>query len=137
MKTRAQAQHENEQPPENVAELQRLKELFEKRPVVRKLRIRKQKPRTRHNRKVYDVDMERIRIMRTEHKLTYKEIGLKLHLSPLTVFYAWKRYRARQNQHIDARQHNGRSTPRKITPEISAYLMRQETLQQWSGKTIA
>ena len=74
--------------------------------------------------------MERIKIMRLEHKLTYKEIGLKLHLSPLTVFYAWKRYRSRQNQHIDFRQHNGRSTPRKITPEIAKYLLSYETLQR-------
>jgi len=86
MKTRAQAQLENEQPTENEAELQRLKRLFEKRPVDRKVRIKKQKLRTRHNRKVYDIDMEKIRIMRTEHKFTYKQIDEKLLLPPMTVF---------------------------------------------------
>ena len=90
---------------------------------MRKLRIKKQKPRTRHNRKVYDFDMERIRIMRLEHKFTYKEIGQKLHLPTMTVFVALKRFRARQNQNIDARSNNGRSTPRKITPEISTFLL--------------
>jgi len=47
-----------------------------------------------------------------------------------------KRYVSRQNQHIDARQHNGRSTPRKITPEIEQYLLSQETLQRQSGQTL-
>jgi len=41
MKTRAQAQLQNEQPPANVDELQRLKALFEKRPVARQIRIKK------------------------------------------------------------------------------------------------
>ena len=47
-----------------------------------------------------------------------------------------KRYVSRQNQHIDARQHNGRSTPKKITPEIAQYLLSQETLQRQSGQTL-
>ena len=116
MKTRAQLQLENQPPAENVAELQRLKALFEKRPAVRNARIKKQKPRMRHNRKVYDIDMERILIMRNEHHFTYKQIGEKLRLPEQTVFLALKRYKARQNQHIDTRVNNGRNTPRKITP---------------------
>ena len=41
--------------------------------------------------------------MRLEHKFTYKEIGMKLHLPPMTVFVALKRLRARQNQNYDGR----------------------------------
>ena len=41
--------------------------------------------------------------MRLEHKFTYKEIGMKLHLPPMTVFVALKRFRARQNQNYDGR----------------------------------
>jgi len=75
------------------------------------VRIKRQKPRIRHNRKVYDIDMERILIMRNEHHFTYKQIGEKLRLPEMTVFLALKRYKSRQNQHIDTRVNNGRHTP--------------------------
>jgi|LauGreDrversion4_2_1035121.scaffolds.fasta_scaffold692887_2 hypothetical protein len=80
MKTRAQAQLNNDPLAEDETELQRLKALFEKRPAIRKHKIKKDKPPRRHNKKVDDYDMERIRIMRDEHHYTYEVIGRKLNM---------------------------------------------------------
>ena len=57
MKTRSHAQIHNDHPPDDDEELHRLKALFEKRPAVRKHRIKKEKPLKRHNKKVDDYDM--------------------------------------------------------------------------------
>ena len=80
--------------------------------------------------------MEQILEMRNLHKYTYKKIGQRLNLRIQTVFLALRRYRSRQNSHVDARRHNGRSTPHKITREIEQFLLSTETLQRWSGKTL-
>jgi len=136
MKTRSHAQIHNDHPPDDDEELHRLKALFEKRPAVRKHRIKKEKPLKRHNKKVDDYDMEKIRIMRDEHHYTYEVIGRKLNMRAQTVYMALRRFHSRQNQHIDTRLHNGRSTPRKITPVIEAFLLDRDTLQSWSGYTL-
>ena len=116
MKTRSQAQLDAEQPPATTnSELERLKALFVKRPAARALRVKSRKPVRRHNRRVDELDMQRIRVMRLEHGLTFQQIGEKLHLPLMTVFLALKRFQARQNEHVDHRRHNGRHTPRKIT----------------------
>ena len=95
MKTRAQAQLNNDHPAEDEAELQRLKALFEKRPAIRKRRIKKEKPPRRHNKKVDDYDMERIRIMRDEHHYTYEVIGRKLNMRAQTAYMALRRFHSR------------------------------------------
>ena len=118
MKTRAQSQLDNGQQIVDEAELHRLKALFQKRPVIRKVRISKKKPVTRHNKKVDEFDMQKILVMRDEHKYTYDQIGRKLNFSGTTVLLALRRYKSRQNEHIDNRRYNGKSTPRKITPAI-------------------
>ena len=47
---------------------------------MRKKGIKKEKPLKRHNKKVDDYDMERIRIMRDEFRYTYKVIGQKVNM---------------------------------------------------------
>jgi len=54
-----------------------------------------------------------------------------------TVYYSLKKMLERGGQHIDGRILNGRKTRRKITPEVAALLLKQETLQAWSGLFIS
>ena len=117
MKTRAQAQLD-ELPETDPAELQALQALFERAPAVRRRPIAKKRPPRRHNKKVDDYDMERIRIMRDEQRYTYEAIGRKLNMRAQTVYMALRRFKSRQNEHVDNRKNNGRHTPRKITGAI-------------------
>ena len=135
MKTRAQANNNPEPAQADPVELQALRAHFEKPPKVRRRPISKKKPR-RHNRKVDEYHMERILILRDEHGYTYKAISRKLNMPTQTVYMALKRYKQRQNEHVDNRRLNGRRTPRKITAPIEAFLLRQATLQQQSGWTL-
>ena len=135
MKTRAQANNNPEPAQADPVELQALRAHFEKPPKVRSRPISKKKPK-RHNKKVDEYDMERILIMRDEHKYTYQVIGRKLNMPVQTVYMALKRYKQRQNEHVDNRRHNGQHTPRKITPAVEAFLLKQETLQAQSGWTL-
>ena len=47
---------------------------------MKKYRIKKEKLLKRHDKKVDDYDMERIRIMREKLKYTYEDIGQKVNM---------------------------------------------------------
>jgi hypothetical protein len=69
-------------------------------------------------------------------KFTYQQIASVTRFSQQTVWLAMKRFSSR-GSHVDLRAANGHKNPnRKITARMTQYLLRPDTMQQWSGLTL-